>query len=368
MRRRLILLPGALESEGQAPLFERSGDLLATMAQRGRVVRIQAGPGRAPELEWVGLDPAVHSAEEGPLFVAALGAKPPDRSVQFRLSLLSTDGSQVRQPGYIPDESESEVLWSQIRRLETARLKPVKGRDLEHGLVWEDGSIELGCRKPAEAEERGLRAALPEGDGEPMLRRLIDDSVNLLSELEMNAIRIEEGLPPLNLLWPWGPGFAPRLPNLTTERGASLRFESTSPRLAGLCQLCGYRHGDPWSLGRGTSLRLEAMAASAASEPIWAAAIPEPGEFRTKGREEEAVWLGAEIAERLIAPMLAADRSDPVRIVLIATDSHGAGLSLDYASDGLASEVPLPFRGEIAHESRLAARPLHEAVAEVLTP
>ncbi|MFX6823313.1 hypothetical protein ABTH33_20400, partial [Acinetobacter baumannii] len=80
------------------------------------------------------------------------------------------------------------------------RLTPVFGPRLTHGLVWEEGSLDLGTRTPPVGES--VHTGLPEGDGERLLRQLIDDSVNLFSELELNRRRMDEGKSPFNLLWP----------------------------------------------------------------------------------------------------------------------------------------------------------------------
>jgi 2,3-bisphosphoglycerate-independent phosphoglycerate mutase len=366
MRTRVVLLPGALEEEGQAPLFENEPAAIARMRRRGELFRVRT---RFPgfEAEWLGLETAPGDLSQGVLTVAALGADPPERSTHFHLSLLSTDGDSIQVPEYVPEEQELEAIWSQARRLETSLLKLVKGRALDHGLVWEEGSLDLACRTREEAATQGFRPSLPEGDGEQMLRRFIDDSVNLLTPLELNRERLEEGLRPLNLLWPWGPGFRPKLPNLTVERGTSVEVASPSLRLRGLCRMAGYRHVDPWSIGDGTNLRLEAVAEKMESVPVSLAALTPPGAFRSGDRQEEASWLGREIGERLLSRLMDFPEQEPRKILLVATQQNGVGLGLEFSSERAIQEISEPFTAESAAERRLAVRDLGPLIREALT-
>jgi hypothetical protein len=329
MSKRIVLLPGALPGgawQGSLEeVLESSGELLFRCKLSRAAESRPGGPA-----EWLGLDPNRHQAAEGPLFVAALGAEPPIRTVAFRLSVLSTDGARVATPNYSPGPEEARELLALARRLETSRLRLVEGRALEHGLAWEDGSLDLRCRTPAEASEAGLRASLPEGDGESALRRFVDDSINLLAEWEGNRRREEEGLMPLNLLWPWAPGRMPEPPNLALERGRALRVESPSLLLAGWCRLVRYRHGDPFAVGTGTNLRLEEVCASLLASSDGLAVVPTIGEFWEAGKPHEAQWLWKEAMVRLLEPLAEEAQKGQSELSIFASDSSGCGFWAAY--------------------------------------
>lgn len=366
MRIRVVILPGALEHEGTSSLFPSRSAVLEKLSLRGETYRVKAGPSHVPEAEWLGIGREIELSE-GVLAVSAFGADPPERSVHFCLSLMSTDGKCATQPSFLMPAELLREIWNEALRLETSRLILVKGFNLHHGLVWEDGSSELQCLEPMEVEDRGLLQSLPKGDGENMLRRFIDDSINLLSDLEANRVRQEEGLEPVNLLWPWGPGFRPQMPNLTVERGMSVQVESPSPRLKGLCRLVGYRHGDPWSTGTGTNLKLESIASSLQRVPSGLAVVPSIGEFRTKEKHEEASWLGREILGRLVEPLLREENDLPLRLLLIATRPDGEGLAIDFRSDAIREQRDIPFSAEALEEKSLPRVELSGLIAEALT-
>ena len=366
MRTRVLLLPGALEGEGHSPLFPCGSSVLQHLMLRGTTYRVRRQPRIATEAEWLGLEDPPHLSE-GVLAVSAYGADPPDRSTHFCLTLMSTNGIEASQATFVPDDAMLAEIWAKALRLETSRLKLVKGVGVDHGLVWEDGSLDLQCWRPEELNTRGLPQSLPDGDGEELLRRFIDDSINLLSDLEANRVRQEEGLEMLNLLWPWGPGFRPRLPNLTSERGMSVRVESPSSRLKGLTRLVGYRHGDPWILGTGTNLKLERMVESLQNVPMGLAVIPTIGEFRQKERHEEASWLGRELLGRLVDPLMKSEEGEPLRFVIIATQAGEEGLAIDFRSDATREQRDIPFCVEALQEKSLPLRELGSWIAEALT-
>src|SRR5437764_627032 len=51
-----------------------------------------------------------------------------------------------------------------------------------------------------------LRDCLPRGEGEERLRQWMFDTYEILSEHRANRRRVDEGLAPATMLWPWSPG------------------------------------------------------------------------------------------------------------------------------------------------------------------
>jgi hypothetical protein len=150
-------------------------------------------------------------ARLGALAAAAFGPTLESREVGFVLTLGSVDGHGRLAPCEADPEDERDLMAA-AAALSTPRLALRAGSGGTHALVWARGSLDLACAPWGGAVGRDLAACLPEGDGEPLLRRLVDDSVNLLGAHPANRRRAEEGLPPANVLWPWEPGrgFAPQ--------------------------------------------------------------------------------------------------------------------------------------------------------------
>lgn len=366
MRTRLLALPGALEFEGEIPLSQALGDAFRTLGSGTTRAKIVSDGRSISEAAWLGLDPRRFDTAPGVLAVAAFGADPPDRSVHFQLTVLSLADGRIRRPDYRPLPEEVDAIVAAITRLETSRLRIVKGRELEHGLVWEDGSIELGTSTPDDAEEKELRSAWPEGDGEAMLRRLIDDSVNLLSELESNRRREEDGQLPFNLVWPWGHGFRPKIPNLVVERGVPATFVSNNFRQLGMCRIAGYRHSDPWAAGEGTRLRLEDLLASMCQSTNSVMILGDLGRMREDGQFDELEWLGSEMDQRLLAPLIEEAKAEDVRLTLLATDRNGKGLAARFEPRSFGQNR-MPFSAEMVADAKSDVVAVHEFMAKELS-
>ncbi len=298
----------------------------------GRVRRLSPLRG-ASEAAYLGLPPT--RLDDGPLVVAAFGVEPPERSLQFHLSWLGIeDGNVVAAEG--PTPPESAALKRLLPKLDTKRLTGLFGERTDHALVLE-GFYDLGTTPLADVLGKPLAAVVPEGEMETALRQYVDDSVNMLSELESNVRRLDEGRAPLNLLLPWGHGAPRRLPNLALHRGEALTVETASLRMRGAARLVGYR---PTSLRDGL-------------ETDWvgfAARRPDMALVEAFGglSEDEAVWL-----LRAMRPVLEAEG-----LTVVA-----GGLILEAGAKG-----DVPFRADVAEDRTVTQVDLGEAIDSILTP
>jgi len=315
-----------------------------------------------PEALYLGLRPDEAQLRQGPLTVAALGADPPPRSTHFHLSVLShTDGKLTNSDLGIP-AAQAQIIEENAKRLNTKLLTFVKGSAKDHALVWE-GLGDLGMHNPTAFADEPMKDRLPEGDAESMLRRYIDDSINLLSEMEFNERRIDEGLPPFNVLWPWGDGVRTDVPNLAIRRGAPATVESASLRLAGLSYLVGYRHGDRDGVGQGVRTRLAALAERMISGDQVIAVLEGPQELRRKGQLEELEWFVSEFDQKLLSPLLEASLKDESRISLI---SPGPGLGLALKLHAVKQNNSTPFDERALEERTVPTSALHALVEQAL--
>lgn len=367
MKRVVIGLP-CLASRPEEDSFLRGlSDGWQRLVERSRVFRISPVEDTlTPEAAWLGLDPDLVQIPQGPLTLSALKTDPPERSVHFHLSLLSLDDAGRVQPvKHLPNADEERAILQQAERLNARGLTFVPGWRADHGLVWEDGSTELACPEPSDIYGEEMGPHLPVGEGEPMLRRLIDDSVNLLGELPFNHIRREEGLEPLNLLWPWGAGWRQERRMLPLERGEMLRVGSTSMRMAGLCRLFGYAHSDWREFGPEVRVKWsEALSLLKQKEPTLLLMHPIEAMQRAH-RLEEAERFLEELFERVIDPLL--DEED-LRLTLLAPGwpdqpSRCSAIGLGLSCDSRRTEAnQTPFDERILDDPKVRLLPLHEAV------
>ncbi|HWA84434.1 MAG TPA: hypothetical protein VG820_13415 [Fimbriimonadaceae bacterium] len=359
MRRIIVIVPELL---GEPSVLGQKLPGLERIAELGSLFRLQPLPTvETPEALYLGLKPGEGQLRQGPLTIAALGADPPERSTHFHLSLLSFDDGLARVPKQAEaTDEEMSLLMKEAEKLNTKLLTIVTGSGLDHGLVWEDLG-EQHTMAPSECDGRPVKACLPEGDGETQLRRLIDDSINLLSDLEINQRRIDEELPPLNLLWPWGQGTRCPVPNLALRRGEPALVVSASARLQGLSRLAGYRHVDWREMGVGTNTRLAKMAELALQEPVSILMMDSVASFRARGMFDEAEWFARESDAVLFKPFFEQALTSPTQITVLAPGSP-SGLGARYRTRD-ENENSIPFDERALVEKGLSCSNLWEAVA-----
>lgn len=350
MKRFVLVLPKSLDSEND--VFREAGGVLPYLTERSVVNRVKTQPeSSVPELAWFGLDPARLSSPQGPITVAALGKEPPPGSVQFHLSLASlSQDTTVDADSDVPAPEEETVLKQALEQLRTKTLTPLWGEALDHALVWESGSLDLGTTEVRRLGQNPLWSTLPEGDGELMLRRLIDDSVNILADLDFNKQRLDEGKRPLNLLWPWGPGFRPYWPNLSIRRGEPVQVESRSLRLTGIANLLGCNHGKRQAFGRPLSVDTTHLLSSIAPSPVTIVVAENLAEAVAAGRVDDAARMLDQLAKGLLGPLF--EGKETAVLVLATTVTATSGLSLRYDPRIVRSNV-VPFDSRVLEDSRV---------------
>ncbi|MES1227856.1 MAG: hypothetical protein ABUL72_04240, partial [Armatimonadota bacterium] len=154
---------------GEEEVLRSAPKPFVALSEVGQVCRLAPSVrSSVPEAAWLGIDPVVVNLAPGPLVVAALGVDPPDKSVHFQLDLLSVDEEgKVVAPDALPTPAEMLAVKEAGSRLATKRLTALFGDRFIHGLVWEQGSLDLGCTPSSEAVCLGVHTILPQGDGEP---------------------------------------------------------------------------------------------------------------------------------------------------------------------------------------------------------
>lgn len=332
------MLPGLLRGD---VLRDTKAPNLRRLIEGSRLIGFSLPDVETPEAIWLGLSPVEGQLRQGPLTVSALGFDPPARSIHFHVTPLSTDGSSMTPLEHAIGEADLRTLFGEAKKLNGKLLTLLQGEDRDHALVLE-GLGDLGTNPPEPGGQ--IREHWPNGDFEGLLRRFIDDSVNLLSELELNQRRIDEGLQPINLLWPWGHGVRLPVPNLALKRGVAAEVFGPSLRLAGLARLAGYRP-DRASFGGALRTKWEALGKKLSRSDA-ALAVFDLAALT----DEEAAWSLERIDQEALGPVLDALIAEPRGFTLVAT-SGDSGLALQWV--GGASSGDLPFDERAFEERRL---------------
>lgn len=196
-----------------------------------------------PEYAFFGFDPEHTLAMQGPITASALCIEPPSNALCMHLSLVSlTEDGVVDHPGLPPDRTELATIFQTLERLQDSFLHFIQGYALDHCLVESPIQSDLSSISPAEAFGKPYKGALPQGSGDARYRQLFEDAHELLQKIDVNAIRTENGLPPINAIWPWGGGFPLAKRQMSFERGRSASYFGGDLRILGIANSLKYAH------------------------------------------------------------------------------------------------------------------------------
>jgi len=375
--RLVIVAPHLVAAEGHDQFLRPLPAAMRQMVEQAQVFRLQPMPPQpTPESAFLGLAPGDVRLARGPLTVAALRRDPPSDSVQFHLSLMSVDeaGLAASVPTPLPAE-DVRLAMEAAQRLDTSRLTVLLGEQTDHALVWEKGSLDLGTTPPSEVAGQPIHQHLPEGDGETLLRRFIDDSVNLLDGLELNRRREGDGLPKLNLLWPWGFGFRTAVPNLALRRGEIVTVHSASLRLEGLCRLVGYQHTPRMGFSRGLFAAGAALRGIRPDKSLHLVLLPGFDEVQAHGRVDEGAWA-LDMVSRELLDHWSGTAEHPTEVLFLApggavspeaspSQASEQGLGFIYRSWSPAS-TGFPFDDRVFDDPRVPVRTVWEATRAIM--
>ncbi len=195
-------------------------DFVATSGKVGLVRTIPVGmkPGSdVATLSILGYDPAKDYSGRGPLEAANMGIELASDEAAFRCNLItaSEDILVDYSAGHI-SANEAEVLISFLNeRLGSERIRFYPGVSYRHLVVIKDPSgikgLSAECKPPHDITGQSISRNLPRGKGAKLLIGLMEDSRPVLSEHEINKVRIDLKENPANMIWLWGQGGKPNL-------------------------------------------------------------------------------------------------------------------------------------------------------------
>ncbi len=351
MKRIVFVLPELIDGPGGESLVE--GILGLPLPQRVlRLAPLDQHP--VAELAYFGMPPG-DPVSMGPITMAALRAEPPSNAVRFHLSVGSLTDGVIGQTVPPRGEEQDAIFWA-LDKLKGKRWVPVRGRGLDHGLVWEEGSLNLTCTEFQEAVGKKLESALPHGEGEDALRCFIDDSLNLLDEHDVNKRRRDEGVPPMNLFWPWGPGFAPQLPNWSLAHGEPLVVMGQGLRLEGLARLQGLTFSD---IGNGWRTEWKGLDFTRPLPHLLALDVFV--EARRHNQLDRAQELWDRIVKHSLAPLLDARDGTLMRLAIVAPSRHHEGLAAVWNGTGQQHDR-VPFHERVLGDSTVLLANLWDVV------
>ena len=216
-------------------------DMLARMGRTGRLVTVADGfhPGsEVANLSVMGYNLFKVYEGRGPLEAASIGVdlKPGEMAMRCNIICIEGDLLKNHSAGHITTP-EADVLVQYLQeKLGNDRVHFYTGVQYRHLLVVKGGDKRIDCTPPHDVPLKPYRPLMvkplpgtehitcPEGNAEltpkqtaDLINDLIVRSQELLKNHPLNLKRKAEGKDPANSIWPWSPGYRPRMESLAEK-------------------------------------------------------------------------------------------------------------------------------------------------------
>jgi len=250
----VILVPdGAadrpLESRGGATPLQAARipnmDFLAREGLSGTAVTIPEGmtPGSdVANYSILGYDPREYYTGRGPLEAVSMGIELGTEDVAFRCNLVTEgDGRLVDySAGHVTTQEAEKLISFLHNKMGDNYTAFYPGIGYRHLLVLRGLKfLEARCVPPHDVVGREVSDILPQGTGSDRLQALVRLSRKLLADHNVNWWRVERGLRPANMIWPWGQGRVPVLPSIPDRYGLRGSIITAVDLIKGLGMLAG---------------------------------------------------------------------------------------------------------------------------------
>ncbi|MBI2093906.1 MAG: cofactor-independent phosphoglycerate mutase [Candidatus Omnitrophica bacterium] len=191
-----------------------------------------------------GYDPRKHHTGRAPLEAAAQGIILKDADVAFRCNTLTvSDGVMIdHSADHITTEESSQLIQAVNEKLASKEMRFYPGVSYRHILVAQGEAFsQTRCTPPHDILDRPIASFLPSGPGSELLKKLMQESVELLKDHSVNKKRMAAGKRPANMLWFWGQGKATNLPPFQKTYGLKAACISAVDIVRGIGVLAGFQ-------------------------------------------------------------------------------------------------------------------------------
>lgn len=222
----------AVQSLGNKTLLQYADtpymDRLAKMGKTGMLKTVADGfhPGsEVANMSVMGYDlPTVYEGR-GVLEAASIGVDLQPDDMAMRCNLVCVEGELLKNhsAGHISTEDADVLIKYLEEKLGSDKVHFYTGVQYRHLLVIKGGDKHVACVPPHDVPLKPFRPNLvkalrPEAEETAaLLNDLIMKSQELLANHPLNLKRVVEGKDPANSIWPWSPGYRPKMEPLSDK-------------------------------------------------------------------------------------------------------------------------------------------------------
>ncbi|MBL7970010.1 MAG: cofactor-independent phosphoglycerate mutase [Prolixibacteraceae bacterium] len=213
---------------GKTPLQLADKPVIDSLARLGRTGRLKTVPeemhpgSEIANLSVLGYDvPSVFEGR-GVLEAASIGVALEENDLALRCNLICIENENIKNhsAGHISNAEAYELIEFLNKKLGNEIIRFYPGVSYRHLLVIKGGKKHLNCTPPHDVPGLPFRPCLiaPETEEAAATSRLLNylilRSQALLAGHPVNIRRKEAGKDVANSIWPWSPGYKPKMPTL----------------------------------------------------------------------------------------------------------------------------------------------------------
>lgn len=158
----------------------------------------------------------------GVLEAASIGVELQPGDLALRCNLLTIEGEKIKNHsgGHISTAEAAELIHFLNEKLGNENIGFYPGVSYRHLLVIKNGNKNIKCTPPHDVTGTPFIDVLIQpqtseaNETTGLLNHLIFESQKLLKDHPVNLNRKAIGKDPANSIWPWSPGYKPKMPTL----------------------------------------------------------------------------------------------------------------------------------------------------------
>lgn len=254
----IILVPDGMADDpleqlgGKTPLEAAETPHMDHVVQNGLLAQARTIPSRfspasdVANLSILGYDPEKYYSGRAPLEAAYLGIDLAADEVAFRCNLVTVSDGKMADysAGHISSREASVLIQALNEKLGSKTTRFYAGVSYRHLVVLKGAHaqdiLHAICAAPHDILNLPVEPSLPKGRSAEILSDLMERSKGILSQHEINKVRLDLGENPANMIWLWGQGQKPDMPLFKDRFGLRGSVISAVDLIKGLGRIIGF--------------------------------------------------------------------------------------------------------------------------------
>jgi 2,3-bisphosphoglycerate-independent phosphoglycerate mutase len=253
----IVLIPDGMADEpleqlaGKTPLEVAQTPNMDSVVRDGLLAQARTIPQNlspasdVANLSIMGYDPLKYYSGRAPLEAAHLGIDLADDEIAFRCNLVTVSDDKMADysAGHISSR-EAAILIDELNRgLGREGVSFYPGVSYRHLMVKKgqdrEDLLHASCTPPHDILGQSIRKHLPKGKGAQILVDLMERSRLVLTQHEINKVRVDLKENPGNMIWLWGQGQKPAMPTFKEKFGLTGAVISAVDLIKGIGKIIG---------------------------------------------------------------------------------------------------------------------------------